>query len=40
MEGRQIFSDNNLENVIGGVMRERVLNEDADIRLEGLQVLV
>ena len=35
MEGRQIFSDNNLENVIGGVMRERVLNEDVDIRVEG-----
>ena len=35
MEGRQIFSDNDLENVIGGVMRERVLNEDVDIRFEG-----
>ena len=35
MEGRQIFSDNDLENVIGRVMRERVLNEDVDIRFEG-----
>ena len=35
MEGRQILSDNDLENVIGGVMRERVLNEDVDIRVEG-----
>ena len=34
MEGRQIFSDNDLENFIGGVMRERVLNEDVDIRFE------
>ena len=35
MEGKQVFSDNDLENVIGGVMRERVLNEDVDIRVEG-----
>ncbi len=35
VEGRQIFSDNDLENVIGGVMREIVLNEDVDIRVEG-----
>ena len=35
MKGRKIFSDNDLENVIGGVMRERVLNEDFDIRVEG-----
>ena len=35
MERRQIFSDNDLENVVGGVMREIVLNEDVDIRVEG-----
>ena len=35
MEGRQIFSDTDLENVIGRVMSERVLNEDVDIRFEG-----
>jgi len=38
VEGRQIFSDNNLENVIGGVMREIVLNDDVDILVGGISI--
>ncbi len=40
MEGKQVFSDNDLENVIGGVIRERVLNEDVDIRVEAYKYWV